>query len=65
MARACVSLQILKRQSRGSGEAASGKFQVDLLLSQPMWGVLKTIGVIIVVFIAIFTIFDLVSHRRD
>jgi hypothetical protein len=30
-----------------------------------MWGALKTVGIIIVVFIAIYTIFDLVTHRRD
>ena len=30
-----------------------------------MWGVLKTVGIIVAVFIAIYTIFDLITHRRN
>jgi hypothetical protein len=30
-----------------------------------MWGVLKAVGIVIAVFIAIYTIFDLITHRRD
>ena len=31
---------------------------------QRIWGVLKTLRIIIVVFIVIYKIFDLVIHRR-
>jgi hypothetical protein len=44
---------------------SSDNFQIGQVFFQPMWGVLKTIGIVIVVFIAIYTIFDLLIHRRD
>ena len=28
-----------------------------------MWGVLKIVGIIVLVFIAIYTLFDLIMHR--
>ena len=34
------------------------------LFFQGMWGVLKTVGIVIVVFIVIYTIFHLAVHRR-
>jgi len=30
-----------------------------------MWGVVKIVGIVIVAFIAIFTVFDLITHRRE
>jgi len=30
-----------------------------------MWGVLKVVGIIVVVFVAVFTIIDLIMHKKD
>jgi len=30
-----------------------------------MWGILKVVGIIVAVFVAVFTIIDFIMHRKD
>jgi len=30
-----------------------------------MWGILKTLGIIVVAFVAVFTIIDFIMHKKS
>jgi hypothetical protein len=40
-------------------------FRTARLQFPVMWGVLKVAGIIVVVFMAIFTIIDFIMHKKD